>query len=525
MNRESSQRAKTRQNQKTARAPLFDLPLDEEPRDWRKSRLFRRDEDDDNEARRPAGRARQTPPAGRTQRSTQTSSSSSSNRASGQTPARPAQARARPAQSSRPRQRKGLFGGPLDTELDRFEAEMHAQRSGSSHPFLFASQGGYLPLPSPPQVSNFLRHPLHLMIIAIISLIIIAWLGPQNKQTFLSGFSGLVDPAQVANTLGIPNPFAQATPNPPGDYRLRAPPSVSAQQIDSILASYHSPAAGTGQAWIDLGKKYDIDPAFAVAFFIHESTAGTHPGWAGLKPDGSSTHNVGNIICAGYATCYGRFRDYGSWEEGIEDWYRLIAVEYIEGRGTETVADIIPIYAPAFENDVNAYVRTVERLVDGWRSEHILGSLGDETPSGNPLNVPNAVMTQGYGVGSHAPADVWGAIDLAIDSNGDGSADPQGTWDQPIYATHSGMVEVTENSFPAGNHVWVINQHFKTSYAHLNGFAVGDGQIVRRGDVIGYIGSTGQSSGPHLDYQVWQNTNGTWLNKNPLEYGVQNLIR
>jgi hypothetical protein len=329
--------------------------------------------------------------------------------------------------------------------------------------------------------------------------------------------------APVAEFLGIPT--EPTTPNPPGNYTLRAPPSVSAEQINTILASYNSPAAGTGQAWLDLGQKYDIDPAFALAFFIHESTAGTHPGWAGLKPDGSSTHNVGNIICAGYATCYGRFRDYGSWEEGIEDWYRLIAVEYIEGRGTETVAEIIPIYAPAFENDVEAYVRTVERLVDSWRSEHIIGDLGAEMPNGNPLNVPNAVMTQGYGVGSHAPADVWGAIDLAIDSNGDGSADPQGTWDQPIYATHSGMVKVTANSFPAGNHVWVINQRFKTSYAHLNGFAVSNGQMVQRGDMIGYIGSTGQSSGPHLDYQVWHNSNGTWLNVNPLEYGVQNLIR
>jgi hypothetical protein len=104
-----------------------------------------------------------------------------------------------------------------------------------------------------------------------------------------------------------------------------------------------------------------------VAFFIMESSAGTAPGWAGWKPDGSSTHNVGNIICAGYARCHNRFRDYGSWEEGINDWYRLIDVEYIKGRGTTTLAEIIPIYAPSFENDVDGYVNTVARLVDGWR--------------------------------------------------------------------------------------------------------------------------------------------------------------
>jgi hypothetical protein len=104
-----------------------------------------------------------------------------------------------------------------------------------------------------------------------------------------------------------------------------------------------------------------------VAFFVHESTAGTAPGWAGWKGDGSSTHNVGNIICAGYPSCYGRFRDYPSWEAGIEGWYRLIATEYIAGRGVTTVAQILPIYAPSFENDTQGYIRTVEQMVERWR--------------------------------------------------------------------------------------------------------------------------------------------------------------
>jgi murein DD-endopeptidase MepM/ murein hydrolase activator NlpD len=82
------------------------------------------------------------------------------------------------------------------------------------------------------------------------------------------------------------------------------------------------------------------------------------------------------------------------------------------------------------------------------------------------------------------------------------------------------MVKVSANSYPAGNHVWVINEHYKTGYAHLQSFAVSEGQTVRRGDVIGYIGSTGQSSGPHLDYQVWIWQNNAWLNVNPQEYYV-----
>ncbi|MGQ9481045.1 M23 family metallopeptidase [Chloroflexus sp.] len=141
-------------------------------------------------------------------------------------------------------------------------------------------------------------------------------------------------------------------------------------------------------------------------------------------------------------------------------------------------------------------------------------------PTGNPLGVANTVMTQGYGVGTHAPAAVWGAIDLAIDGNGDGKADPEGTWNQPVYATHAGQVKIISNSWPAGNHVWVTNELYRTGYAHLSGFAVSDGQWVNLGDLIGYIGSTGMSSGPHLDYQVWVWRNGQWVNQNPLDYNV-----
>lgn len=154
---------------------------------------------------------------------------------------------------------------------------------------------------------------------------------------------------------------------------------------------------------------------------------------------------------------------------------------------------------------------------DGQRGRGLPGEL---RPTGNPLQAPNTVMTQGYGVGTHAPAEIWGAIDLALDGDGDGAADPDGSWDKPVYATHSGVVRTTPNSHPAGNHIWVSNDQYRTGYAHLSGFAVSDGQEVRRGDLIGYLGSTGMSSGPHLDYQVWVMEGGAWVNVNPLEFEV-----
>ncbi|PDV99509.1 M23 family metallopeptidase [Candidatus Chloroploca asiatica] len=141
-----------------------------------------------------------------------------------------------------------------------------------------------------------------------------------------------------------------------------------------------------------------------------------------------------------------------------------------------------------------------------------------QRPYGNPLRATSTVMTQGYGVGTHAPAHVWGAIDLAIDSTGNGMADPQGSWNHPIYATHDGVVTVTPNSYPAGNHVWIVNDAYRTGYAHLATFTVSNGQVVARGDLIGTMGSTGMSSGPHLDYQVWEKVNGAWINRNPLDF-------
>lgn len=143
-------------------------------------------------------------------------------------------------------------------------------------------------------------------------------------------------------------------------------------------------------------------------------------------------------------------------------------------------------------------------------------AIAPDTPRGNPLGAPNTVMTQGYDVGSHAPANVWGAVDLAIDGDGDGHADPGGTDGAPIYATMRGVVHLARDTYPAGNHIWLVGDHYKTGYSHLRDFAVQDGQTVERGQLIGYIGATGEASGPHLDYAIWKDG----INVNPLDYGA-----
>lgn len=78
---------------------------------------------------------------------------------------------------------------------------------------------------------------------------------------------------------------------------------------------------------------------------------------------------------------------------------------------------------------------------------------------------------------------------------------PQGT---PIYATADGVVkEANYNEGGYGNHV-VINHGYgyETLYGHMYKIKARAGQRVKRGEVIGYVGSTGKSTGPHCHYEV-----------------------
>lgn len=76
----------------------------------------------------------------------------------------------------------------------------------------------------------------------------------------------------------------------------------------------------------------------------------------------------------------------------------------------------------------------------------------------------------------------------------------QGT---PIYATGDGRVTTAGGGTGTGNHV-IINHGYgyETEYMHMVRIKVRNGQTVKRGEVIGWVGSTGASTGPHLHYEV-----------------------
>jgi murein DD-endopeptidase MepM/ murein hydrolase activator NlpD len=82
---------------------------------------------------------------------------------------------------------------------------------------------------------------------------------------------------------------------------------------------------------------------------------------------------------------------------------------------------------------------------------------------------------------------------------------PQGT---PIYATGDGVVSAAGPGTGTGNHV-VINHGYgyETEYMHMVRVKARPGQRVKRGEVIGWVGSTGASTGPHCHYEVHINGN------------------
>ena len=90
-----------------------------------------------------------------------------------------------------------------------------------------------------------------------------------------------------------------------------------------------------------------------------------------------------------------------------------------------------------------------------------------------------------------------------------------------VYATGDGKIEKVKRSKRGyGNQVKIDHGYgYKTFYAHLNKYIVKRGQKVKRGDLIGYVGSTGTSTAPHLHYEVIKNKRKV----NPVNYYFNDL--
>ena len=114
-------------------------------------------------------------------------------------------------------------------------------------------------------------------------------------------------------------------------------------------------------------------------------------------------------------------------------------------------------------------------------------------------SAPNLWPVEGQITGSFGeridPFNGEGAFHSGVDISS-----PYGT---PIVAPADGVVTFTDLLGGYGKAIQINHGNaISTRYGHLSGFAVAVGQHVHRGDVIGYVGASGRSTGPHLHYEV-----------------------
>lgn len=167
---------------------------------------------------------------------------------------------------------------------------------------------------------------------------------------------------------------------------------------------------------------------------------------------------------------------------------------------TANTADVTEPLRDAQGEGVSAGDQRFRALFSSWVAlDRATGPLNNPTersvvsiPSRMPLL--GSVLTSSYGMRSHPVLGGMrkhSGIDLTA---------PTGT---PVYATADGVVSRADWYSSYG--LYISLEHgasLQTRYAHLSRLAVAQGDVVKKGDLIGYVGSTGRSTGPHLHYEV-----------------------
>ncbi len=241
-------------------------------------------------------------------------------------------------------------------------------------------------------VHSLEQHKPWLYRFSIVAFVVVISLGvllsaaitqrPNGAQLVsLPGFGKVYD-VQVGGSLAnqvqkTNGPIAITAPiNTNAPYSVVGKPSVNAAFINSVLSAYSSPAVGKGQALYDMGVKYGIDPAFALAFFQHESSFGK-------SGEANTTLSLGNSRCVPDADCVNTsgqpcqanqscYASFPTWEAGFEAWYKLIRNLYVAIWHLTTVDQIIPKYAPnADHNDEAGYIAALKRELTAWRAGNI----------------------------------------------------------------------------------------------------------------------------------------------------------
>ena len=175
-----------------------------------------------------------------------------------------------------------------------------------------------------------------------------------------------------------------------------------------------------------------------------------------------------------------------------DDWFEIYYEKFVDDQGIVRDTGKI-IYASMFVNnkEINLYNFKIENEFGYY---DLNGKSVVKTLMKTPIN--GARLSSSYGMRKH-PILGFNKMHTGTDF-----AAPEGT---PIMASGSGTITRAKWCGGGGNCIKIKhNSTYETVYAHMKNFAKGmrAGKKVRQGQIIGYVGSTGMSTGPHLHYEV-----------------------
>ncbi|MBF0564448.1 MAG: M23 family metallopeptidase [Nitrospirae bacterium] len=195
-----------------------------------------------------------------------------------------------------------------------------------------------------------------------------------------------------------------------------------------------------------------------------------------------------------YASQFGELRStIGSLKRSEAQFKNLFSVKDKESVFKNMdISDSGSIDMDLLKKQIDKSIETVGEIKDYLRQER---NSFYATPMGVP--VENSRFSSGFGYRIHpntGKTEFHSGVDLAV---------PPGT---PVKATADGIVSFADWSGGSGK--LVVVEHgfgYTTCYAHNREINVKIGQRVKRGDVLSYVGSTGNTTGPHVHYEVWKN--------------------
>jgi murein DD-endopeptidase MepM/ murein hydrolase activator NlpD len=177
------------------------------------------------------------------------------------------------------------------------------------------------------------------------------------------------------------------------------------------------------------------------------------------------------------------------------------------GVGGSTLPDSSLVWATMpikkLTSNISERFRKIEAKIDRSRNSYLGLQSYMERLQGNLLHTPSILPADGFlsspfGFRTHPVTGETEKMHMGIDLSA-----PRWT---AIHATANGRVERVADSETLGRHVSIDHGNgITTRYGHMEKPFVKEGQIVSRFDIIGYMGSTGRTTGSHLHYEVWVN--------------------